>query len=261
MYYIYICDKQIDNQKGLYMLNKKKNKFAQSREALAEKKAETNRSFFDPHAHYVYEEIIHKNDGSRLKMPFYEKVSLATYGTFIILSAAMINFIDSTYFYNDNGEYKTILFQQYWTEKQFNIVSHSFSIFVLALLFGAGANIVTKKLIAKTLSNKELNTKLNDTLVKLGPSLGNIMKSLATEYPDLAKKLTEGDSLTDVESEIVVDSMRKYLKSHPNTSLLFLDALLVGGFPTEIVDRFVMNFVPGTITYNTAQKVLRQNIR
>lgn len=248
-YIIHVIDK-LTTKKGFFM-SKQKNKFVQSREALAAKKADID--FFVENG-WVFPS-------------FYKKVSLATYGVLLLYAVAILyaasisKYIDDTYFYNDKGKLECALFKEYWTEKQFNKTSNFFCVTMLVLLFGVGANVCTKKMISKTLSNKDLNAKLNNALAKLGPDFKNIMKSLSAENPDVAKKLTEGVSLTEVEANFVVDSMRKYLKAHPNTALLLLDALIAGNFPADVIERFVMEFVPGTATFNMAQKVSKQKSR
>ena len=232
-------------RKKEFFMSKQKNKFAQSREALAAKKADID--FFEKNGWFF--------------PSFYKRVSLATCGVLLSYAVAIGEFIDDTYFYNDKGKLECALFQEYWTEKQFNTISNSFCVTMLVLLFGVGANVCTKKMISKTLSNKDLNAKLNNALAKLGPDFKNIMKSLSAENPEIAQKLTEGVSLTESEANFVVDSMRKYLKAHPNTALLLLDALIAGDFPANVIERFVMEFVPGTATFNMAQKVSKQKSR
>ncbi len=254
-YIIRVIDK-LTTKKEFFM-SKQKNKFVQSREALAAKKAEADRHSFFQTVH----DCTKGEKSMSFYIPLYKKAGLATCGVLLLYAVAIAEFIDDTYFYNDKGELECALFQKYWTEKQFNTISNSFCVTMLVLLFGVGANVCTKKMISKTLSNKNLNAKLNNALAKLGPDFKNIMKSLSAENPDVAKKLTEGVSLTEAEANFVVDSMRKYLKAHPNTALLLLDALIAGNFPADVVDRFVMEFVPGTATFNMAQKVSKQKSR
>ena len=240
---MHVIDK-LTTKKGFFM-SKQKNKFVQSREALAAKKADID--FFEKNGWFF--------------PSFYKRVSLATCGVLLSYAVAIGEFIDDTYFYNDKGKLECALFQEYWTEKQFNTISNSFCVTMLVLLFGVGVNVCTRKIISKKLSNKDLNAKLNNALAKLGPDFKNIMKSLSAENPEIAQKLTEGVSLTEVEANFVVDSMRKYLKAHPNTALLLLDALIAGNFPSDVIERFVMEFVPGTATFNMAQKVSKQKSR
>lgn len=242
-YIIHVIDKL--TRKKEFFMSKQKNKFVQSREALAAKKADI--AFFEENG-WVFPS-------------FYKKVSLATYGVLLLYAVAIGKFIDDTYFYNDKGKLECALFQEYWTEKQFNTISNSFCVTMLYLLLGVGANVCVRKIISKTLSDKDLNAKLNNALAKLGPDFKNIMKSLSAENPEIAQKLTEGVSLTEAEANFVVDSMRKYLKAHPNTALLLLDALSAGNFPADVIERFVMEFVPGTATFNMAQKVSKQKSR
>lgn len=242
-YIIHVIDKL--TRKKEFFMSKQKNKFVQSREALAAKKADID--FFEKKG-WVFPS-------------FYKKVSFATYGVLLLYAVAIGEFIDDTYFYNDKGKLECALFQEYWTEKQFNTISNSFYVTMLVLLFGVGVNVCTRKIISKKLSNKDLNAKLNNALAKLGPDFKNIMKSLSAENPEIAQKLTEGVSLTEAEANFVVDTMRKYLKAHPNTALLLLDALIAGNFPSDVIERFVMEFVPGTATFNMAQKVSKQKSR
>lgn len=230
-----------------FFMSKQKNKFVQSREALAAKKVDI--------------EFFEKNG---LFFPsLYKTVRLSTYSVLfiyeiaILLAASISKYIDDTYFYNDKGKFDCALFIEYWTKKEFDI----FCVTILLLLYGVGANVCTRKMISKTLSNKDLNAKLNNALAKLGPDFKNIMKSLSAENPEIAQKLTEGISLTEAEANFVVDSMRKYLKAHPNTALLLFDALVAGNFPADVIERFVMEFVPGTATFNMAQKVSKQKSR
>ena len=250
-YIMHVIDKL--TRKKEFFMSKQKNKFVQSREALAAKKADIE--FF------VENGLVFPS--------FYKKVSFVTYGVLLLYAVAILyatsisKYIDDTYFYNDKGKFECALFKEYWTEKQFNKTSNLnfFCVTMLVLLFGVGANVCTKKMISKTLSNKDLNAKLNNALAKLGPDFKNIMKSLSAENPEIAQKLTEGVSLTESEANFVVDSMRKYLKAHPNTALLLLDALIAGNFPSDVIERFVMEFVPGTATFNMAQKVSKQKSR
>ena len=252
---MHVIDK-LTTKKGFFM-SKQKNKFVQSREALAAKKAEADRHSFFQTVH----DCTKGEKSMSFYIPLYKKAGLATCGVLLLYAVAIGKFIDDTYFYNDKGKLECALFQEYWTEKQFNTISNSFCVTMLYLLLGVGANVCVRKIISKTLSDKDLNAKLNNALAKLGPDFKNIMKSLSAENPEIAQKLTEGVSLTEVEANFVVDSMRKYLKAHPNTALLLLDALIAGNFPADVVDRFVMEFVPGTATFNMAQKVSKQKSR
>lgn len=230
-----------------FFMSKQKNKFVQSREALAAKKVDIE--FFEKNGLFF--------------QSLYKTVRLSTYSVLfiyeiaILLAASISKYIDDTYFYNDKGKFDCALFIEYWTKKEFDI----FCVTILLLLYGVGANVCTRKMISKTLSNKDLNAKLNNALAKLGPDFKNIMKSLSAENPEIAQKLTEGISLTEAEANFVVDSMRKYLKAHPNTALLLFDALVAGNFPADVIERFVMEFVPGTATFNMAQKVSKQKSR
>ena len=108
--------------------------------------------------------------------------------------------------------------------------------------------------LKQLMQDEKVSADINRELVRLAPVLENMLKAISEKYPETGKKLLE-NKLSEQDATQIADFMRKYLKEHPNNANQFVNLLTVTQAPQKIIDKFVAEYVPGTITFNIAQKM------
>ena len=108
--------------------------------------------------------------------------------------------------------------------------------------------------LKELMQDEKVSEDINRELVRLAPVLENMLKAISEKYPETGKKLLE-NKLSEQDASQIADFMRNYLKAHPNYANQFVSLLTVTQTPQEIIDKFVAEYVPGTITFNMAQKL------
>ena len=110
--------------------------------------------------------------------------------------------------------------------------------------------------ISELLKNKTLDADFNRELIRLAPMMQNISKQIAEKNPSIAKRLMQND-LTDKDADKVAEFMRKYLLSHPDDARKFVNVLTVAELPQDMIDAYIAQYVPDTLSFNMAQKLLK----
>lgn len=108
--------------------------------------------------------------------------------------------------------------------------------------------------LKQLMQNEKVGADINRELVKLAPLVEDMLKAISEKYPETGKKLLE-NKLSEQDATQIADFMRKYLKEHPNNANQFVNLLTVTQAPQEIIDKFVAEYVPGTITFNMARNL------
>ena len=73
---------------------------------------------------------------------------------------------------------------------------------------------------------------------------------------NLGEKLLNGE-LSDKDAEIIAVYMDEYLRSHPKDAKKFLAVLDTAQLPQNVIDRYIAEYVSGTVSFNMAQEVKR----
>ena len=103
-------------------------------------------------------------------------------------------------------------------------------------------------LILKDLYSKQTNEDFNRELVKLAPVIDSISKHVAEHSPENPK-----DILGQMGTEKTVEIVRDYLKTHPKDAEKFLGILAVANVPQKLIDRYISEFMPNTISFDRAR--------
>jgi hypothetical protein len=108
--------------------------------------------------------------------------------------------------------------------------------------------------LKQLMQNEKVGADINRELVKLAPLVEDMLKAISKKYPETGKKLLE-NKLSEQDATQIADFMRKYLKEHPNNANQFVNLLTVTQAPQDLIDKFVAEYVPGTITFNMARNL------
>lgn len=104
------------------------------------------------------------------------------------------------------------------------------------------------ELILKDLYSKQTNEDFNRELVKLAPVFNSMLKVLAERSPEPSK-----DILESVNPEKTANIIREYLKTHPKDAGKFVNILVAADIPQKLIDRYISEFMPTTITFDMAR--------
>lgn len=111
------------------------------------------------------------------------------------------------------------------------------------------------KKISKLLQNKQLDARLNSELVRLTPVFQNMTKQIAEKNPRIAKTLSTGN-IEALDSDKVAQAVRGYLKSNPEDARKFLNLLTVADLPQDVIDFYIAQYIPDTLSFSMAQKLV-----
>lgn len=64
--------------------------------------------------------------------------------------------------------------------------------------------------------------------------------------------------LTDENAERISRSVRQYLLANPDEVRKFVNVLTVAEVPQDVIDSYIMQYVPDTISFSMAQKMVKQ---
>ena len=133
--------------------------------------------------------------------------------------------------------------------------------FVVA--FGAGflglaedEKLDIRNMAARIMDDKKLAEKLNAELIKMAPVLKSMIQFISAKSENLGEKLLNGE-LSDKDAEIIAVYMDEYLRSHPKDAKKFLAVLDTAQLPQNVIDRYIAEYVSGTVSFNMAQEVKR----
>ena len=140
-----------------------------------------------------------------------------------------------------------------------------FTLWVLGLnfvvTFGAGflglaedEKLHMRNMVERITFDKKLAEKLNAELIKIAPVLKSMAKFISAKSEKLGEKLLNGE-VSDKDAEMLAMSMDEYLRSHPKDAKKFLAVLDAAQLPQDAIDKYIIEYVPDTISFNIAQEV------
>ena len=109
--------------------------------------------------------------------------------------------------------------------------------------------------ISKLLKDKTADAAVNRELVRLAPVFQDMTKQIAAKNPAIAKSVMNGD-VDAFNADIVADSVREYLMKHPDDARKFVNLFTVAGVPQEAIDFYIATYVPDTLSFNMAKKLM-----
>ena len=150
------------------------------------------------------------------------------------------------------------------TKLGFALSIYSLVAAAVAILAAVSEPLVSKKNakayfkgeISELLKSKTVDANFNHELVRLAPMMQNISKQIVEKNPSIAKRLMQND-LTDKDAEKVTEFVRKYLLTHPDDARKFVNLLTVADVPQDVIDAYIAQYVPDTLSFNMAQKLMK----
>ncbi|MBQ1927468.1 MAG: hypothetical protein II179_00180 [Alphaproteobacteria bacterium] len=152
-------------------------------------------------------------------------------------------------------------------EKRLELIENMWAIDVVSLLvssIGVAAIMggsVDYERVEKQLKDLLTGAMENDVFVtelaKMGPVFQRMLKDLLNRKPALAGWVLQAD-FSKMNEQFIYGYTHDYLKAHPDDAQKFLSLLTIAGVPKNIIDRFIMTYIPGTISFNMAQEMLQK---
>lgn len=109
--------------------------------------------------------------------------------------------------------------------------------------------------ISKLLKDKTADATVNRELVRLAPVFQTMTKQIALKNPEVSKSLMNGD-VDAWNVDMVANAVREYLTKHPNDARKFLNLFTVAELPQQVIDSYIVHYVPDTLSFNMAKKLM-----
>lgn len=119
------------------------------------------------------------------------------------------------------------------------------------------ASVQFKNQIAELLSKKTLEPALNRELIRLAPVFQNMSKYIFDKHNMTGTEIMRGE-LTNENAERISRSVRQYLLANPDEARKFVNVLTIAEVPQDVIDSYIMQYVPDTISFSMAQKMMKQ---
>lgn len=109
--------------------------------------------------------------------------------------------------------------------------------------------------IAELLNNKTLDPALNRELIRLAPVFQDMAKYIAEKYNITATEMARGE-LSDTNAERISRGVRQYLLANPDQARKFINVLTIAEVPQQVIDNYIIHYVPDTLSFNMAKKLM-----
>ena len=109
--------------------------------------------------------------------------------------------------------------------------------------------------ISKLLSDKTLDPALNRELIRLAPVFQDMAKYIAEKYNITATEMARGE-LSDTNAERISRGVRQYLLANPDQARKFINVLTIAEVPQEVIDNYIVHYVPDTLSFSMAKKLM-----
>lgn len=109
--------------------------------------------------------------------------------------------------------------------------------------------------ISKLLSDKTLDPALNRELIRLAPVFQDMAKYIAEKYNITATEMARGE-LSDTNAERISRGVRQYLLANPDQARKFINVLTIAEVPQEVIDNYIIHYVPDTLSFSMAKKLM-----
>lgn len=109
--------------------------------------------------------------------------------------------------------------------------------------------------IAELLNNKTLDPALNRELIRLAPVFQDMAKYISEKYNITATEMARGE-LSDTNAERISRGVRQYLLANPDQARKFINVLTIAEVPQQVIDNYIIHYVPDTLSFNMAKKLM-----